>query len=152
MKRTALLLTLLLIPFLVGAKGPDPRPQKVVIAVHAVEPITVDGELNESVWKEKGYSDFIQTDPHDGEKPTEKTIVWVAYDESALYVAARLYDSRPDMVKGRLGRRDDLVDSDWFIFAVDPYYDRRTGYQFAVNPAGSIVDWTFQVVVRLISA
>jgi hypothetical protein len=25
---------------------------------------------------------------------------------------------------------------------VDPYYDRRSGYQFAVTPAGSIVDWT----------
>jgi hypothetical protein len=34
------------------------------------------------------------------------------------------------------------VESDWFIFAVDPYYDRRSGFQFAVNPAGSIVDWT----------
>jgi len=57
-------------------------------------------------------------------------------------VAARLYDSQPELITSRLGRRDDFVDSDWFIFAVDPYYDRRSGYQFAVNPAGSIVDWT----------
>ena len=41
---------------------------------------------------------------------------------------------------GRLGRRDSQVDSDWFIFAVDPYYDKRTGYMFGVNPAGSITD------------
>ena len=32
------------------------------------------------------------------------------------------------------------MDSDWFIFAVDPYYDRRTGYLFGVNPVGSIMD------------
>jgi hypothetical protein len=98
--------------------------------------------LEEGVWQEEGYSDFIQSDPTDGAQPTEKTKVWVAYDEKSLYVAARLYDSQPELITCRLGRRDDFVDSDWFIFAVDPYYDRRSGYQFAVNPAGSIVDWT----------
>ena len=41
-----------------------------------------------------------------------------------------------------LGRRDDFVDSDWFIVSIDPYYDRRSGFEFAVNPKGSIADWT----------
>ena len=104
--------------------------------------INVDGVLDENIWQKEGYCDFIQSDPNDGEEPTEKTEVWVAYDEEALYVAARLYDSDPKAITSRLGRRDDFVDSDWFIFAVDPYYDRRTGFQFAVNPAGSIVDWS----------
>jgi hypothetical protein len=67
----------------------------------------------------------------------------VAFDEDHLYVAARLSDSEPDLVLGRLGRRDDLVDSDWFYFGVDPYHDRRSGYFFAVNPSGSIADGTF---------
>jgi len=48
----------------------------------------------------------------------------------------------PDLVVGRLGRRDEFVDSDWFYFGVDPYYDRRSGYFFAVNPSGSIADGT----------
>ena len=63
-----------------------------------------------------------------------------AYDDQALYVAARLLDSPPDLIVSRLGRRDDFVDSDWFIFSVDPYFDRRPGFQVAVNPAGSICD------------
>ena len=34
------------------------------------------------------------------------------------------------------------LDSDWFSFAVDPYFDRRSGFQFSVNPAGSVIDQT----------
>ena len=129
-------------PLFLLAQPPTPQAQKTVHAIRANGPINIDGVLEETAWQEEGYSDFIQSDPTDGAQPTEKTKVWVAYDEKSLYVAARLYDSQPELITSRLGRRDDFVDSDWFIFAVDPYYDRRSGYQFAVNPAGSIVDWT----------
>jgi hypothetical protein len=66
----------------------------------------------------------------------------VAYDDKALYIAAFCFDSDPKGIIRRLGRRDAEVDSDWFIFAVDPYYDRRTGFLFAINPAGCIRDET----------
>lgn len=135
-------LIILLLPLFLLAQPPTPQEQKTVHAIRANGPISIDGVLEETAWQEEGYSDFIQSDPTDGAQPTEKTKVWVAYDEKSLYVAARLYDSQPELITCRLGRRDDFVDSDWFIFAVDPYYDRRSGYQFAVNPAGSIVDWT----------
>lgn len=142
MKKWLILVFIGLWPLMLIAKESKPQEQKVVQAVRSNGPITVDGMLEEKVWQEEGYSDFTQSDPHDGESPTEKTTIWIAYDNEALYVAARLYDSEPSSIKSRLGRRDDFLDSDWFIFAVDPYYDRRSGYQFAVNPAGSIVDWT----------
>jgi len=142
LKKTVLFIISCLIPLFLFANAPDPSVQKIVQAVQANGPINVDGVLEEKVWKTKGYSDFVQSDPIDGADPTEKTEVWVAYDKDAIYVAARLYDSNPESITSRLGRRDDFVESDWFIFAVDPYYDKRTGFQFAVNPAGSIVDWT----------
>ncbi|HOI45114.1 MAG TPA: DUF5916 domain-containing protein, partial [Candidatus Aminicenantes bacterium] len=140
------ILTALFIPVLVfaGEKRSNPPKkdpeQKIVQAVRAEEPIEIDGELKEKVWQTGGYSDFIQSDPVDGGPPSEKTRVWVAYDRANLYVAAFLYDSEPQAIKKLLGRRDDFVDSDWFTFAVDPYYDRRSGYEFSVNPAGSIID------------
>lgn len=111
-------------------------------AVRAKEAIKIDGLLNESTWHTPGFSGFRQSDPDDGAPATEKTVVWIAYDEQNLYIAARLYDSRPDAIVSRLGRRDDWVDSDWFTFAVDPYLDKRSGFQFSVNPAGSIADST----------
>ena len=53
-----------------------------------------------------------------------------------------MFDSDPAKIVGLLGRRDDDLDSDWFTFAVDPYLDRRSGFSFSVNPAGSIIDRT----------
>lgn len=142
MKNKAAFFTLFLLPLFLLAKNNKPQEQKVVQALRSNEPVEIDGKLDEKVWQGEGYSDFTQSDPNDGTQPTEKTTVWIAYDEEALYVAANLHDSEPESIVSRLGRRDDFVDSDWFIFAIDPYYDRRSGFQFAVNPAGSIVDWT----------
>ena len=138
-KRRVLVLMLILLAFgsVVGiAKDKLLPEQKVVKAIRADMPVAIDGVLNENIWQGSGYSEFIQTDPIDGANPTEKTEVWIAFDDKNLYVAARLYDSAPDTIIRRLVRRDEFVDSDWFIFAVDPYYDRRAGYQFRVNPAG----------------
>lgn len=142
MRKKLALVVLFLSPLFLLAENPESTKQKVVQAIRTYEPIKIDGILDEKVWQGPGYNDFIQSDPIDGGKPTEKTTVWVAYDDRALYVASRLYDSQPELIVSRLGRRDDLVDSDWFKFAVDPYYDRLTGFQFAVNPAGSIADAT----------
>jgi hypothetical protein len=118
------------------------HPRKTLEAVRTSGPVKVDGILSESIWASAGRSDFTQSDPLDGQPPTERTTVWVAFDKDNLYIAARLEDSEPGRVTARLGRRDDMVDSDWFFFGVDPYYDRRSGYYFAVNPAGSRMDGT----------
>lgn len=118
------------------------QQQRVVHAVRTKEAIKLDGHLKESVWKGKGYSNFIQADPNDGQPASQKTVVWVAYDDKAIYISARLYEEDPSKISSRLGRRDQWLESDWFLFSVDPYYDKRSGYQFAVTPAGSMVDWT----------
>jgi hypothetical protein len=148
MKKYAMLLLLLVLPLLLPAKDKQikqdkkPPEQKVVRAIRAAEPVKIDGVLEEKVWEGESYSDFVQSDPIDGGQPTEKTEVWVAYDDSNLYVAALLHDSAPQSIKKLLGRRDNRVDSDWFTFDVDPAYDRRTGFEFSVNPAGSVIDAT----------
>ena len=113
---------------------------KYVQAYRLTGPIELDGFLKEKIYKNPPVEDFIQTDPIDGAPASEKTKVWVFYDNNNLYVAALCYDSDPKGIVGQLGRRDYLVDSDWFIFYVDPYYDRRSGYAFWVNPSGSIID------------
>ena len=114
--------------------------QRVIRAVRADEPILIDGKLDEKAWRTPPSNGFTQNDPKDGEPATEKTDVWVAFDDKAIYVAAYCHDSEPGKIIGRLGRRDSDVDSDWFSFAVDPYCDKRTGYLFSVNPANTIMD------------
>ncbi len=137
MRRIFSISLIFLLSFSLLAKYGDNKKKREINAVRAEGKIKIDGILNEKVWQSPGIDDFVQSDPLDGEKPTEKTVVWVAYDDKNLYVAARLYDSKPDKIAKRLGRRDDRVESDWFTFAVDPYLDRRSGFLFSVNPAGS---------------
>ncbi|MBM3296086.1 MAG: carbohydrate binding family 9 domain-containing protein, partial [Candidatus Aminicenantes bacterium] len=152
MKKLGLIVSVLLLPLFLGAKDKPgrqappaapaltPASPKFMTAVRVTEPIVIDGRLTEKVWQSTPSDGFIQNDPQDGEPSTERTQVWVAYDDKALYVAAYCFDSEPKKIVSRLGRRDSQVDSDWFSFAVDPYFDKRTGYAFAVNPSGSIVD------------
>ena len=127
---------------LFAAAQSAPASNREVCAKRTATAILIDGRLTEAVWQGPGAGDFLQRNPLDGKPASERTEVWVAFDEQALYVAARLFDSEPGKIVGLLGRRDDELDSDWFSFAVDPYFDRRSGYSFNVNPAGSIIDRT----------
>lgn len=112
-----------------------------VNAVKLMQSVEVDGKLNESVWKTfPPLTDLKQKEPNQGEAATERTEVWVAYDEHALYVAARLYDSSPDSIMALLDRRDNLNTADWFGVFLDPYRDKRSGNYFVIGPAGSIGD------------
>jgi len=51
-------------------------------------------------------------------------------------VLARMYDPAPDSIVSLLSRRDIKTPSDQFKIVIDSYHDRRTGYEFAVKPAG----------------
>ncbi|MEK6571874.1 MAG: hypothetical protein AABZ61_10925, partial [Bacteroidota bacterium] len=114
-----------------------------ITATRPSGPIKIDALLSEDVWQRAGDTAFTQRDPDEGAPPTQKTQVWVAYDNAALFVAARLYDSSPDSIVTRIGRRDADLNSDWFYVAVDSYHDRRTAFYFGVNPSASVQDGTF---------
>lgn len=137
-----LLLLVCLLPILTYAQAPDSTKKIDVPARRCGESIKIDGKLTESIWKRPGTNGFIQRDPDEGKPATQKTDVWCAYDDEAIYIAANLQESAPDSIVGRLGRRDAYLKSDWFKVFLDPYHDRRTGVYFAVNPSGAIQDGT----------
>lgn len=122
------------------AHGQSSTERKQIVAVRATDAITIDGILDEPAWQRPGYADFLQRDPVQGAAPSEKTEVWVAFDDAAIYVAARLYDHAPDSIMALLARRDGFQTADWFGVFLDPYLDRQTGYFFAVSAGGTIAD------------
>jgi hypothetical protein len=97
---------------------------------------TIDGRIDDEAWTTAPViSLFVQRDPDEGAPASESTEVRIAYDDEALYVAARMHDR--GTVTSRLGRRDMAnTTSDWFRVSLDSYYDRRTAFRFEVNPAG----------------
>ena len=126
-------------PIAVAAAGPGGRP--VVRAVRTIEPVTVDGSLSEAVWqRDVAFDALVQRDPREGAPPSQRTEVRVAYDDAAIYVGARLFDSAPDSILARLARRDASIGADRFAVYLDPYHDRRSGYYFMVNAAGTLYD------------
>ena len=149
MRLKTLFMVVMVFCFGLGISVPAASADKSMQVLKLDEKIKIDGILNELTWQQPGRSDFVQSDPFDGGEPSEITTVWLAYDQGALYLAARLDDSQAGQIIAPLARRDALVDyherlvdSDWFEFSVDPYLDRLTGFHFAVNPAGSIADAT----------
>jgi hypothetical protein len=99
--------------------------------------IRVDGALDEAVWAiAEPITAFVQREPREGAAPTLSTEARVAFDASALYVAVRAYDPEPGRIVGYLTRRDAGSSSDWVHVFIDSYHDRRTAYQFGINPAG----------------
>lgn len=97
----------------------------------------LDGQLTEPVWlSSRSISEFRQREPNDGAPATFPTEARVAWSETAIYVAARAMDPEPEKIVGILTRRDTDSPSDWIRVLIDSYHDRRTAYEFAVNPAG----------------
>src|SRR5882762_4706071 len=87
-----------------------PRPTRIVPPVRAVRltaPVAIDGVLSEPVWQNgNAVTDFKQRDPNEGTEPSQKTEVRIAYDDAAIYVGARCYDTHPESLLVRLSRRD----------------------------------------------
>lgn len=127
-----------------AAPAPDSLSLGAMQAVRATGTLSVDGVLDEPEWQGAPTATrFVQSDQHEGDLATERTEVRVLYDDDALYVGARLWDSHADSIVARLCRRDDTsVPCDRFTLYVDPFHDRRSGYFFAVNAAGVLLDGT----------
>ncbi len=145
--RKSLLFSILILlpPFIFSAEFETTDSSKTIIvtAVRTKEPVKIDGILDESIWQDSfPISGFIQKDPNEGKQATERTEVRIAYDNNALYIGARMYDSSPDSIIQNLARRDVSVNSDLFKVYLDPYFDKRSGFYFGVNASGTLYDGT----------
>ena len=55
-----------------------------------------------------------------------------------FYLTFRCWESRPDALVANEMRRDNnnIFQNDHIAFLIDPFYDRRNGLEFAINPIG----------------
>ena len=115
---------------------------RVLNAVRATRPVTIDGKLDEDAWAAAtATSGFTQAEPRSGAPASEATDVRVLFDAENLYIGAVLHD--PDIDHAVLNdiRKDFKEDDqDDFEVLLDTFHDRRNGYLFITNTAGARAD------------
>lgn len=131
------------------ASAPSPSLPRAS-AAPSTGTIAIDGKLDESAWASATpIRDFHQQQPVEGVAPTQRTEVRVLYDERALYIGARMYDSLGVRgIRAPLARRDQLLNAngnngsfnslttDKLIVLLDPYHNHIDEAWFEINPAG----------------
>ncbi|HXG71130.1 MAG TPA: DUF5916 domain-containing protein [Gemmatimonadaceae bacterium] len=144
--RTCFLLLALSAPLL-GAQQTtlsqnDPRP--VAQASERRGEIVIDGGLGDAAWSgATPITKFVQQRPDEGKDASQRTEVRILYDETAIYIGARMYDSLGAKgVRAVLTRRDQLVGggnsltSDRFSVVFDTFRDKNGRTWFDLNPLG----------------
>jgi hypothetical protein len=113
------------------------EPANVAVAVRAAKPPVIDGRPDDAIWTTAQVIDgFRVFDPVEDGEPRFKTEARIAYDERNLYVVVRSFDPHPDSIRALLARRDIRTASDEVKVLIDSYHDKRSGFEFAVNPVG----------------
>ncbi|OZC02747.1 DUF5916 domain-containing protein [Rubricoccus marinus] len=127
---------LFLLGFLLFTASPFSPDVPRVAAAPAAD-MSVDGTLNEAAWEAAApATGFVQFEPTEGAPASQQTRVRVLYAADALYIGAEMLDSRPDLVRQTLSRRDDRGNADAFTVGIDSYNDGRTARLFGVTAAG----------------
>src|SRR6202040_630175 len=81
---------------------------------------------------------FIQRNPHNGDRASQRTEAYLGYDERNLYAVFVCFDD-PAKVRARMSRREDIFDDDTVEIMLDTFHDRRRAYAFQTTPLG--VQW-----------
>lgn len=114
------------------------QSEKTINVFKTIEKITIDGNLDEAVWQNcEPANNFWQNFPYDTSYAQTKTVAFVTYNETAIFVAAICYDSLPgNYVIQSLKRDFSYPVSDAFVVSLDPFSDGQNGFSFGVNPYG----------------
>ena len=121
----------------------DAEGRVTMRAIRLDQPLTLDGILDEPVYENVSpVNGFIQQEPNEGARATEDTDLWVLFDDKQVFIAARCWDSRPELIMANEMRRDNLglFQNDNFAVVLDTFYDRRNAFVFHTNPLGGLMD------------
>lgn len=117
--------------------------KKILQTKFITDNITIDGKLDENVWKSVPVAkDFIMFEPDNGKPIAEnkKTEIKVLYDNDAIYVAALMYDNEPIKILKEISQRDNFGASDIFGVFVNGYNDGQQDFRFIVSASDGQAD------------
>jgi hypothetical protein len=145
--RVAPLLTLVAVVGAVVALGQpksppalDFRPQRGYVCYRARTPIIIDGKLDDAAWRDIPWSEeFVDIEGETKPKPRFRTRMKIAWDDTALYIAAELEEPH---VRATLTKHDSYIfhhDSDFEVF-LDPDGDSHLYAELEMNALNTTWD------------
>jgi hypothetical protein len=130
------------------AAGPlkDPGQKSIQIARTAARPV-IDGVLDDSVWASAARIDnFHQVNPVEYAEPSERTEIYLLYDDDALYIGARIYTPPGEITANVMRQGASITQEDSLFVTLDPFNTQRGGYFFGLNAHGVRFDGLYRNV------
>lgn len=84
-------------------------------------------------------SDLRQNSPGDGQPVSQKTKVYLSFDDQYFYAVYVCTDD-PALVRARIPRRDHLPGDDAVELLLDTFHDKQRAFHFYANPYGVQMD------------
>lgn len=98
----------------------------------------IDGDLSDPAWANATrVDDFLQSSPIEYRTASERTEVYVMYDEDALYFGFYAYDTQIEGITANVLQQGATTrDEDKVGVVIDPFNGQRGGYKFELNANG----------------
>ena len=116
---------------------------KQIVAKTTIASIKIDGNLDDSAWKDAAVvTDFTEWRPDFGkaEAQSTKTIVYLLYDNTSVYVGGYCHERTKDSISRELIGRDLVGVNDFVGVIIDTYHDKINAVGFYVTPYGEQFD------------
>ncbi|MBE0655717.1 MAG: carbohydrate binding family 9 domain-containing protein, partial [Bacteroidales bacterium] len=103
--------------------------------------IRFDGTVNDPCWQNIEPLPMVMHTPIFGNQPTEKSEVMICYDDTYIYVGARLFDSEATKMLITSKKRDEGSNSnESFSIVFDSFNDKENALVFSTTPSGLRTD------------
>lgn len=103
--------------------------------------IRFDGTVNDPCWQNIEPLPMVMHTPIFGNQPTEKSEVMICYDDTYIYVGARLFDSEATKMLITSKKRDEGSNSNESLSIVfDSFNDKENALVFSTTPSGLRTD------------
>lgn len=139
-----MLIRFLILPLLYLFPSVTLAQVRSIPAIKINKSIKIDGNLEDEAWKTiEPTGDFISISPVFGKNSTRTTKVKIAYDNTAIYVGAYMYD-QPANIRKQLTARDMLDRQNVDIFSVgfDTYRDKQNAFVFKISSISVRVNYS----------
>jgi len=105
--------------------------------------IRFDGIVDDPCWNNTSILPMIMHSPTFGTQPTEKSDVMICYDDSYIFIGARLFDSDAQQMLVTSKKRDEgSTSNESLTLILDSFNDKENAMAFSTTPSGLRNDFT----------